>query len=822
MKLTGQGFFAVWAGLALVSIAAPARASGPGCVSACVECTKLYASDFEGRLWSINPVTGATVFIGFDSTRMKDIGISADGYLFGISDPSGPIWRISACDASDCLDGTVTGVHNSLGGDLGTTQLYIAGPPLARVISGVPYTYTSIGGTVGSGAGQWCGDPSGDLAVDPTATSNIYVTLSGCTLACPTGADMLAKLNPTTGSATNVGCLNSGGPIAGVLGLAFDSSGQLYGLRNPTGGQLLRIDKLTASVTSIALSGGPVSATGLASLRCPAACTPDLGLPTLNCGVIAGACGSPPYSGASSIVTDCGAKLCLYANASDNCGVLSLTTLQLPTSSASSPTGAAITAKYTESFSTPGVYNVSWKASDSHGNVVTCSASADVRCDQCTVLPANATNWWPLDETSLGTADDRAGATSDDGNHVGSPTFASGKVAGALCFDASSDLVGVPTSAELNFPGAAAYGAAQDFTIDLWAKTSKRLGRQVLLDKRKKDQLTGDVVGYMLLLNNGYFGVQLADGSISEWVAPTFPVDDALWHFLTVTVERYSPSGGKLWVDGTLVLTFDPTPRLGELSTFSILSMAHEQPGFLPTHTFVGCLDEIEFFARALSAPEVQALHRAGAEGKCKCGVGDLTKPCPIGQQEYDNDADGCMEACICDAAFRGECSSCSGTSGSCNPFGLDCPGNAILADGNCDCIYDGCAACPAGTFPKDTDGDGCEDICDCYKLIVLHISPTGIFWPAITGLSSVDIVIGSLSTLKSTGGDFSQATASCLANNAQGTFYPYTQNPPPGNGVWFLARPNTSAGFGSYDSTATSNEGRDPGIAASGQDCAP
>ena len=40
-------------------------ASGPGCVSACVECGKLYASDLEGRLWKIDPGTGVADFIGW-------------------------------------------------------------------------------------------------------------------------------------------------------------------------------------------------------------------------------------------------------------------------------------------------------------------------------------------------------------------------------------------------------------------------------------------------------------------------------------------------------------------------------------------------------------------------------------------------------------------------------------------------------------------------------------------------------------------------------------------------------------------------------------
>ena len=199
---------------------------------------------------------------------------------------------------------------------------------------------------------------------------------------------MLARLNAATGSATNVGCLLAPGnvDIDGVFGLAFHT-GVLFGLRNPTGGKLLRIDKLTGSVIPMTMTGGPTSATGLASIGCPPQCNPDLGLPSIDCGVIAGPCGSPPFSGPSSLVVDCGDKICLYAHASDDCGVLSLGTTQLPGIGASSPTGTPVTVKYNESFTTPGVYDVSWEAFDSHGNTVTCSTTVDVRCDQCMQIP---------------------------------------------------------------------------------------------------------------------------------------------------------------------------------------------------------------------------------------------------------------------------------------------------------------------------------------------------------------------------------------------------------------------------------------------------
>jgi hypothetical protein len=340
----------------------------------------------------------------------------------------------------------------------------------------------------------------------------------------------------------------------------------------------------------------------------------------------------------------------------------------------------------------------------------------------------------------------------------------------------------------------------------------------------------------MLFLEDGYFGLHLSDGSVAldwpcdpnpalshctEWVSPTDPVDDGSWHFVAVTVERFSPTGGTLWVDDLPVLTFDPTVRLGNLATSVPLRIAQEQPA-VGSASLAGCLDEIEFFDRALAPAEIEALHRAGFEGKCKCDEHDITDPCPIGQREYDADADDCADGCICDAALIGTCPNCPVTSGPCNPAGLDCGSGAILRDSDCDCVYDQCTPCPVGTHPRDTNGDGCEDVCDCFKLIVIAVPWPGPIWPPDPDVPFVDVVVGSLALLRSTGGDFAQATLGCIANDEQGGAAPYQPTPPPGQGVWFLARPGTSAGFGTYDSTATSHEGRDPGIAASGRDCPP
>ena len=86
------------------------------------------------------------------------------------------------------------------------------------------------------------------------------------------------------------------------------------------------------------------------------------------------------------------------------------------------------------------------------------------------------------------------------------------------------------------------------------------------------------------------------------------------------------------------------------------------------------------------------------------------------------------------------------------------------------------------------------------------------------------DVVLGDVDTLRSSGGDFSQATATeeCLENNLTATDLAYS----PGDGLWFLVRGvNCAEGIngshGTYDSAGSGQVGlRDAEIAASGNDC--
>jgi hypothetical protein len=84
-----------------------------------------------------------------------------------------------------------------------------------------------------------------------------------------------------------------------------------------------------------------------------------------------------------------------------------------------------------------------------------------------------------------------------------------------------------------------------------------------------------------------------------------------------------------MYVDGQPVMTFDPTPAQGDLTTTQPLLF-----GLHPAYPRIDCnyrggIDEVSIYRRALTAAEVQTIYAAGAAGKCNIPAGPaiLTQP---------------------------------------------------------------------------------------------------------------------------------------------------------------------------------------------------
>ena len=227
----------------------------------------------------------------------------------------------------------------------------------------------------------------------------------------------------------------------------------------------------------------------------------------------------------------------------------------------------------------------------------------------CFPPPAGLVSWWPGD----GNANDiRDG---NDGTLQNGATFTAGKVGQAFSFDGTNDFVAIPHNPNLNPTGS--------FSVDAWIKASpQQFSADGLFDIVDKSHGWTDGTGWVLTGNPGGtvtfgFGKGGSTGDPANFVVvltQTSVLDDQ-WHYLTGV---YNGSQLEIYVDGVLQNTtaFSGTPA-NNIREVEIGRSWNSLAG-TPSRFFHGLIDEVEFFNRALSASEIQAIFTADSAGKCK------------------------------------------------------------------------------------------------------------------------------------------------------------------------------------------------------------
>jgi hypothetical protein len=170
-----------------------------------------------------------------------------------------------------------------------------------------------------------------------------------------------------------------------------------------------------------------------------------------------------------------------------------------------------------------------------------------------------------------------------------SPSWISGKIAGALSFNGSSQYVS--TDASFTNP--------TTFTLELWFKTNTSQGGRLLGFGSSKTGASSSLDRHLYMTNAGniIFGAY----------------NDNAWHHAVATLG----SGGMhLYIDGTAV---GSDPNTGAQNYSGYWRLAYDDltgwPSAPTSSYFNGSLDEVKIYSRELSSTEVSNEYAAGSAG---------------------------------------------------------------------------------------------------------------------------------------------------------------------------------------------------------------
>jgi hypothetical protein len=176
------------------------------------------------------------------------------------------------------------------------------------------------------------------------------------------------------------------------------------------------------------------------------------------------------------------------------------------------------------------------------------------------------------------------------------PERVPGKSGYALYFNGNGSYATAPDTQVIGL-------GTDDFSIALWIKTSQSYA--TLLDKR----VSSTKAGYHMVLYNGRLLFQLGNASAMAnfWNPSSAALNDNAWHLVAVTVDRDNASGGKLYVDGNVIHTFNPTSLAGSMDNAAPLLLGRHRDNAWP---YQGFIDELYITHRALSQAELVGAYR--------------------------------------------------------------------------------------------------------------------------------------------------------------------------------------------------------------------
>jgi hypothetical protein len=233
--------------------------------------------------------------------------------------------------------------------------------------------------------------------------------------------------------------------------------------------------------------------------------------------------------------------------------------------------------------------NYSVVVSNDFGGVESNAVLLDVN----TTLLNGLIGWWKFDETSGNIAYDSSG-NGNDGNLTNGPSWTSGKIGGALSFDGVNDIVNVPTIQNVDGGG---------ITFSAWIKPTH-------FDSRDYPHIIGGAgvnlhgLGPAYIPSNKKGAVSFylstsADGQVNTRIVPLLS-----WSHVSAI------SNGATHLIFWNGIEEQQSSKITALLGNSPLSIGGITGG--SDYIWLGLIDDVRIYDRALSAAEVQALYQLG------------------------------------------------------------------------------------------------------------------------------------------------------------------------------------------------------------------
>ena len=209
------------------------------------------------------------------------------------------------------------------------------------------------------------------------------------------------------------------------------------------------------------------------------------------------------------------------------------------------------------------------------------------------------TSYWKFDENAGAAAGDSA--NGNDGTISGA-TWTTGKVGSALYFHgSSSDSVTVPHSTNLNITG--------PFTAEAWIKATGSSNYLMIADKYYGSATV--TKGLSLYLSSGKLRLSIYSGANGgKNVIGTSELRDNAWHHVA---GLWDGSVAKVYVDGAMQK--DSPWSYPPASTTAALGIGKRLGGWGGYLPFLGTIDEVAIYNRALETDEIQQHYQDGLAG---------------------------------------------------------------------------------------------------------------------------------------------------------------------------------------------------------------